>query len=142
MSLIPIQKAFDASRRSSAYIFLCPHRNFPVIMQYESLKLLAEINDVDSVLSLLRRYDFDGFECGVHEGHAIYQLWHRGHTVSEVSRLADMHPLEVAMYYSGLVSPDVETLKIILERTDQQDILTDPLNYVSGEPLLMKEPPY
>ena len=135
MSLIPIRKAFDASTRNSAYIFLCPRRNFPVIMQYDSLKLLAKINDVASVLSLLRMYDFDDFECGACEENAIGQLWHRGYTVSEVSRLTDMQPLEVAMYYSGLVSADEETMKIILECTGQEDILTEPLNYVSGEPV-------
>ena len=70
MSLVPIQKAFDASCRSSAYIFLCPHLNFPVIMQYASLKLLAEINDVASVLSLLKLQCFNDFECGVNEEHA------------------------------------------------------------------------
>ena len=104
-------------------------------MQYNSLKLLAEINDVDSVLSLLKLQYFDDFECGVHEESAIGQLWHRGYAVSEVSRLTDIQPLELAMYYSGLVSADDETMKIILERTGQRDILTEPLNYVSGEPL-------
>ena len=46
-----------------------------------------------------------------------------------------MQPLEVAMYYSGLVAPDDETMKIILEQTGQQDIFPEPLNYVSGEPV-------
>ena len=87
MSLIPILKAFDASSRSESYVFFCPYRKFPVIMQYASLKLFAEINGVCSVPSLLMMHSFDDFECSVHEEHAIGQLWHRGYTVSEVSRL-------------------------------------------------------
>ena len=134
MSLIAIQKAFDVSSRNSAYIFFCPYREFPVIMQYTSLKLLAEINGVASVLSLLTMYSFDDFECGVYESHAVGQLWCRGYTVSEVSRLTDMQPLEVAMYYSGVVAPDDETMRIILERTGNTDIPIEPLKYVYREP--------
>lgn len=134
MSLIPIQKAFDASNRSSAYIFFCVHRKFPVIIQYNSLKLLAEINNVYSVSSLLTRHDFDDFECGVYEERAIGQLfWYRGYRVSEVSRLTEIQPLEVAMYYSGLVSADEETMRIILERTGNLDITIEHLNFVYGE---------
>ena len=104
-------------------------------MQYASLKLLAEINDVFSVLSLLMMHSFDDFECSVHEEHAIGQLWHRGYTVSEVSRLTDMQPLESAMYYSGVVAPDDETMRIILERTGNTDIPAVSLKYVYGEPV-------
>ncbi len=133
MSLIPIRKAFDASTRNSAYIFLCPHRNFPVIMQYQSLHLLADINDVDSVLSLLEMHDFDDFECGVYENHAMWQLVHSGYTVSAISRMTDIQPLEVAMYYSGIVAPDEETMRILLERTGHRNVSCKPLNYVYGE---------
>ena len=135
MSLIPILKAFDASSRSESYVFFCPYRKFPVIMQYASLKLFAEINGVCSVPSLLMMYSFDDFESGVHEEHAIGQLWHRGYTVSEVSRLTDIQPLEVAMYYSGVVAPDDETMRIILERTGNTDIPAVSLKYVYGEPV-------
>ena len=133
MSLIPLRKAFDASTRSSAYIFLCSLRKFPVIMQYKSLKLFSEINGIDSVQSLLRMKDFDNLECGVYEENVIGQLFHRGYTVSKVSRLTDIQPLEIAMYYSGVVSADEETLRIILESTGHIDILPEPLNYVYGE---------
>lgn len=109
MKLIPIRKAFDASNCGSAYIFLCPYRKFLVIMQYKSLKLLSEINGVASVQALLTKKDFDDFESGVCEGNAIGQLFQRGYRVSEVSRLTDMQPLEIAMYYSGIVAADEDT---------------------------------
>ena len=134
MSLIPIRKAFDTSTRSSAYIFSCPHRKFPVIMQYESLKSLAEINDMRPVRLLLERQDFDSIECGVSEGSEIWELVQRGYTVSGISQETGLQPLEVAVYYSGLASPDDETLKMILERTRNADIPIAGLQYVNGEP--------
>ena len=136
MRLIPIQKAFDVSSRNSAYIFSCPHRNFPIIISYQSLNLLAEINNIDTALSLLevnKPEFFDAFELGVSYDCAIGQLLRRGYRVSEVSRLTDIQPLEITMYYSGIVSPDEITMKIILEYTGNSDIAIDNLNYVYGE---------
>lgn len=99
------------------------------------MKLFAEINNIDSVLSLLMMQNFDGIECGVSEKYAIGQFLHRGYSVPEVSRLTEMQPLEIALYYSGLVSPDDETMRIMLEQANQQDIFSKPLKYICGEPV-------
>ena len=133
MKLIPIQKAFDTSNRSSSYIFLCPYRSFPIIISYQSLSLLADINSVSSVVSLLDMYDFDDFECGVSEDNPISELIRRGYAVSAISLRTNIQPLEIAMYYSGIVSPDDITLRIILERTNNLDIQVTPLQYAYGE---------
>ena len=136
MNLIPIQKAFDASSYYSAYIFSCPYRNFPVIISYPSLNLLAEINKIKPVLSLLDKHElefFDKIECGVHEDRVIGKLYQLGYTISRISKLTYMQPLEIAMYYSGLVSVDEITVKIMLERTGNLDIQPDPVLHYYGE---------
>lgn len=136
MNLIPIKKAYDTTTRSSVYVFLCVHRKFPVIIQYSSLRSLAMINDIRPVLSLLEREDFDDFECGIQNGDGgMTQLLDRGYTVSEISRLTDMQPLEIALYHSGLVSADEETMRIMIECTGERDIQPKPLKYTSGEPV-------
>ncbi len=67
------------------------------------------------------------------EDSSIWQLVHRGYKVSEISQMTNMQPLEIAMYYSGIVAPDEETMRIILECTGQKDIPYKPLDYVYGE---------
>lgn len=135
MSLIPIQKALDVSNRNSAYIFSCPYRSFPVIISYQLLKLLAEINNVSSVSLFFEIHEpsfFDNFECGV-GNHAIGQLACRGYLISELSRLTEIQPLEIAMYYSGLVSADEVTMKIIFDRTGNFDMKLEPMRHYYGE---------
>ena len=135
MGFLPIQKAF--SSQCSVYIFSCPHRRFPVVIGYPSLALLAEITHVTPILSLLDRAPsfFDSIECGCGDGGVMGGMAARGFTVSQITMMTDIHPLEIALYFSGVVAADEVTSKIILERTNNLDIPVEHCLYYRGEPL-------
>ena len=135
MQFSSIQKAFSASDRVSTYIFSCPHRAFPVVVSYPCLSLLAEISHA-SVQSLLAERNprfFDSIPCGCRDDKIMGQMARRGFTVSKIATLTDIHPIELALYFSGLADMDEVTMEIILKHTHNLDLPFDPLPCYRGE---------
>jgi hypothetical protein len=61
------------------------------------------------------------------------QLLDRGLTISQISKLTDIHPVELALYFTSIAYMDEVTMSIILERTGNTDILPRTITWSTGE---------
>lgn len=138
MRFLPIQKAFDASSNSSAYIFSCPLRSFPVIFPYVFLVRLTKELGVKEPLSLLEIQDldfFDAIQYSDEDDSPERRLFERGITISRIAEATGLHPVELSFYFSGIAGMDEVTLSIILERTHNFDIPIRQPGWATGEPV-------
>lgn len=138
MRFLPIQKAFDASSNSSAYIFSCPLRSFPVIFPYVFLVRLAKELRVKEPPLLLEIQDlafFDAIQYSDEDDSPERRLFERGITISRIAEATGLHPLELSFYFSGIAGMDEVTLGVILERTHNCDIPIRQLGWATGEPV-------
>lgn len=138
MKFLPVQKAFDASTNSSAYIFSCPYRSFPVVFPYVSLFRLAKELGVKEPPSLLEIQDptfFDAIRYSDEDDSPERQLFERGITISRIAEATRLHPLELSFYFSGIAGMDEVTMGIIIEQTGNSDIPIRQPGWATGEPV-------
>ena len=138
MAFLPVQKAFDASSFSSAYIFSCPLRSFPVIFPYVFLVRLAKdlrVKDPPLLLEIQDPAFFDIIRYTDEDSSPENQLFERGITISRIAEVTGIHPLELSFYFSGIAGMDEVTMKVILEQTGNSDIPIRQPGWTTGEPV-------
>jgi hypothetical protein len=136
MALLPVQKAYYEKESSSAYIFYCPQRAFPVIFTYTSLARLANEMNVKTPLALFEIKDlklFDSIGFVLDESSQELALLSRGFSLSRISNLTDIHPIELALYFTSIAYMDDITMAIILERTNNTDLPPREITWGAGE---------
>jgi len=138
MPFLPVQKAFDASSNSSAYIFSCSLRSFPVVFPYVFLVRLAKELGVKEPPSLLEIQDlafFDAIQYSDEDDSPERRLFERGITISRIAEATGLHPVELSFYFSGVAGMDEVTMKVILEQTGNSDIPIRQPGWTTGEPV-------
>jgi hypothetical protein len=76
---------------------------------------------------------FDSISFCLDETSQELELFDRGFSLSQISTLTDIHPIELALYFTAIGYMDDVTMAIILERTGNTDLPPREITWGAGE---------
>jgi hypothetical protein len=140
MPLMPIHKAYLEEHATSAYLFYCPHRTYPIVVTYIALVKLAQNMKINTPLALFEIKDMRIFNSMPFimdepddEPSMESQLLKRGFSISKISKITDIHPIEISFYFNYIVFMDDITASIIFKKTGNEDIKLRRITWGAGE---------
>jgi hypothetical protein len=125
MSNLPVQIAYCDADSTVSYIFSCPHRSYGVIFNTDQMGRLARTlgySNPSDLFKLSAKDISDNLPVIVDETSQEQELLNRGWSIASISETAQIHPVELAMYFSAIGYMERGTMQIILKLTANEDI--------------------